>query len=235
MKPVAVFRFSRSEGPGYLAQFLASRDIPWEVIRVDEGAAIPADPQQYSGIAMMGGPMSVNDPLPWIAPLLELIRRADAAGVPMIGHCLGGQLMSKAFGGSVTDNTCHEMGWQPLEVVNPAAAADWLGDIGAFVTFQWHYQTFSIPAGATRVLRNDYCENQAYVMGKHIGFQCHIEMTAELVQAWCAQDGDEIRALAAQPSVQRVEDILSDLDSKVGSLNRVADRIYTRWVGGLKA
>jgi len=96
MKPVAIFRHSPTEGPGYFATYLDSRDLPWRLLEIDRGQAVPTRTENFSGLVFMGGPMSVNDDLPWIAPVLELIRRAVAADVPVLGHCLGGQLMSKA-------------------------------------------------------------------------------------------------------------------------------------------
>ncbi|HWI14667.1 MAG TPA: energy transducer TonB [Burkholderiales bacterium] len=104
MKPVAIFRHLATEGPGYFATYLERHDVPWELVSIDAGDAVPSDPRTYSGLCFMGGPMSVNDDLPWIRDELELIRRAVDADVPVIGHCLGGQLMAKALGGVVTRN-----------------------------------------------------------------------------------------------------------------------------------
>jgi len=84
MKPAA---------PGYFLEFLNAQSIPWCLIPVDEGASIPISPSQFSGLCFMGGPMSVNDPLPWLAEELRLIRAAVALNVPVIGHCLSGQLL----------------------------------------------------------------------------------------------------------------------------------------------
>lgn len=233
MKPVAIIRFSPTEGPGHLAEFLDTAGIPWRLTRIDAGDPLPLSSDECAGIAMMGGPMSVNDPLPWIPPLLGLIRQAVDHDVPLLGHCLGGQLISKALGGAVTDNSYKEMGWHKVEVVGGAAASPWFDDMRAFTTFQWHYQTFSIPPGATRVLCNAWCENQAFALGPHIGFQCHIEMTADMVKTWCASDADEIAAAAGTPSVQAVAQILEGLDQRIVSLNRVADGVYRRWIQGL--
>ena len=91
MKPVAIFRHSPGEGPGYFSIFLESNGIPWTLIPVDAGAAIPDDASAYSGLCFMGGPMSVNDDLPWIRPLCSLLRDAISDGTPVIGHCLGGR------------------------------------------------------------------------------------------------------------------------------------------------
>ena len=91
MKPVAIFRHARSEGPAYFATYLERRAIPWKLIALDEGRAVPKDARRFSGFAFMGGPMSVNDDLPWIKPALELVREAVRKDVPALGHCLGGQ------------------------------------------------------------------------------------------------------------------------------------------------
>ena len=96
VKPVAIFRHSATEGPGYFATYLDRTGVPWQLVRVDAQEAVPADADRFSGLVFMGGPMSVNDDLPWIAPALRLIRQAVARHVPVLGHCLGGQLMAKA-------------------------------------------------------------------------------------------------------------------------------------------
>jgi GMP synthase-like glutamine amidotransferase len=100
VKPVAIFRFSIEDGPGYFASFLDRHSVPWTLFKIDEGALPPQYPDKYAGFVFMGGPMSANDDLPWIAPIEGLIRRAVANDQPCIGHCLGGQLMAKALGGS---------------------------------------------------------------------------------------------------------------------------------------
>ena len=78
MLPVAIFRFSPTEGPAYFAEWLARRGLAWTLVALDEGARVPAEPRAFAGIALMGGPMSVNDALPWIAPVCALLRDAVA-------------------------------------------------------------------------------------------------------------------------------------------------------------
>ncbi len=234
MKPVAIFRHSITEGPGYFARYLDARRIAWTLVKLDEGEAVPALPRDYAGLVFMGGPMSVNDPLPWIAPVLDLIRRAVDDGVPVLGHCLGGQLMSRALGGEVTRNPVKEIGWGEVEVLPSDAAARWFGGLGAFLSFHWHGETFSIPAGAERIAASRWCPNQAFVLGPHLGMQCHVEMTPELISAWCADWDSEITSLAARtPSVQTPAQIAEGLERRVAALNAVAARLYDRWTEGL--
>lgn len=233
MNPVAIFRHAPSEGPGYFATVLEERSIPSVVVAVDAGEPVPRDVRRFSGLAFMGGPMSVNDELPWIAPVLELIREAVRKDVPVLGHCLGGQLIAKAFGGSVRASPVKEIGWGEVRVEENSVARGWLGDLEGFEAFHWHGETFSLPPGATRVLSGVHCANQAFAIGKHFGMQCHVEMTPELVRAWCALGREEIEAAAAGPAVQPVAEIERDLARRTGALNKIALRLYEHWLARL--
>ena len=233
MNPIAIFRHVRSEGPGYFATYLEQRSIPWTLIALDDGAAVPRDAAAFSGLGFMGGPMSVNDDLPWIAPALGLICDALRKDVPVIGHCLGGQLMARAFGGEVTRAPVAEIGWGEVKVADNSVAAAWFGALEAFEAFHWHGEAFSIPPGGTRVLASRHCENQAFAFGKHLGLQCHVEMTEDLVRLWCRGGREEIRRRAASPGVQPAEEILRDLAPRVERLHAAADRVYDRWCEGI--
>jgi len=234
MKPVAVFRHAPTEGPGYFATFLHSKNIRLELIKLDAGQAVPAAPDAFSGLVFMGGPMSVNDDLPWIAPVLGLIRAAVALDIPVLGHCLGGQLMAKALGGVVTRNPVKEIGWGEATMVDSAVARAWFDAAPhRFTAFHWHGETFSIPEGATRILQSAYCPNQAFALGKHLGMQCHVEMTRDMIESWCAVGQDELAA-ARSPAVQTPQQMAVDMEQKLTALNAVAAQLYTHWIQGLK-
>jgi GMP synthase-like glutamine amidotransferase len=232
-KPIAIFRFSATEGPGYFATFLDRHSVPWQLIKLDEGDAVPTSLDPFSGFVFMGGPMSVNDDLPWIPEVLQLIRNAIAKKQPCLGHCLGGQLISKALGGVVSKNAVKEIGWQPVRVEDSPIARTWLGDdLDTWTTFQWHGETFTIPHGATRILSGDACINQAYVIGNSLGMQCHVEMTPQMIETW-ARDWEKENADPASPSVQRPEEMLAAMEKNLVTLNKVADRLYEKWLSGL--
>jgi GMP synthase-like glutamine amidotransferase len=235
MKPIAIMRHAPTEGPGYFATYLERHGIPWRVIKVDAGEPVPDDPRAFSGIAFMGGPMSVNDDLPWLALALALIRSAVAVNVPLVGHCLGGQLMAKAMGGVVARNRVKEIGWGRVDVVRDPAAQHWFGvSLASFESFHWHGETFTVPPGAARIAFSAYCENQVFVLGPHLAMQCHVEMTPELIRSWCRDWGKEVRALAARtPSVQTPAEMMEGIEARVQALNAVADRLYDRWIEGL--
>jgi GMP synthase-like glutamine amidotransferase len=234
MRPVAIFRHSPTEGPGYLATFLDRHRVPWRLVAVDQGEPVPTELPEFSGLVFMGGPMSVNDALPWIPPELDLIRRAVAADVPVLGHCLGGQLMSKALGGAVDRNPVKEIGWGEVRVLDNATARDWVGpELNSFVSFHWHGESFTIPEGATRIMESAWCPNQAFVLGRHLAMQCHVEMTEELVRSWCRFGAREIAA-SRGPSVQSAQAMRRNMETRIAALHGMAERLYKRWIEGLK-
>jgi len=236
MKPIAVFRHSPTEGPGHFATYINGLGREIRLFAMDCGDPVPTDPSAFAGLCFMGGPMSVNDPLPWIPPVLELIRKADAADIPVIGHCLGGQLMSKALGGKVERNPVKEIGWGEAIIDDNAAATTWLGDFrGKATVFQWHGETFSIPEGATRLMHNEWCASQMFAVGPHLGMQCHVEMTPEMIAQWCASWEDEVRGLVTlPPPVQTPQQMLDETPYRLPAMREIAGRLYTHWIRGLK-
>ncbi|MEO7464915.1 MAG: type 1 glutamine amidotransferase [Nitrosospira sp.] len=232
MNPVAIVTYSPVEGPGYFGTFLDSHSIPWNLIKVDANEALPSSASQFSGLAFMGGPMSVNDDLPWIARALSLIQQAVANDIPVLGHCLGGQLLSKALGGVVDRNPVKELGWGEVRVAAHPVAREWFGELSKFEPFHWHGEAFSLPDGATCVLSSPYCRNQAFALDIHFGMQCHVEMTEDMVKAWCQTGAEEI-ASSSGPAVQSTEVMQMNLRSRVSALNQVATHLYAKWISGL--
>lgn len=233
MKPIAVIRHSPTEGPGHFATFLEQHSLPWRLIRIDAGDPVPTSPADFSGLCLMGGPMSVNDELDWIPPLLALIQQMMVADKPVIGHCLGGQLMSRALGGIVSSNPVKEIGWSTVRVIDSPLAREWLGNTLEFESFHWHGETFSIPDGATRILESAACTNQAFVLGKHLGMQCHVEMQREMIQAWCESGAEEIRDASPSDTVQTPTAMEIDIDRRLATLRLHAEILYTKWIQGL--
>lgn len=229
MKPVLIFRHITCEGPGYFAEVLNHYNIPFELIRIDKDETPPARIDDASALVFMGGPMSVNDDLPWIRQELELIRQAVEVNLPVLGHCLGGQLIAKALGGSISANPVKEIGWLPVQKIHNTLSDDWLQNINDKATlFHWHGETFSIPDGATAILKSQHCAHQGFVIGNTLALQCHVEMTAPMVSEWATLYEDEL----ATPSetIQSREDMVSELDEKVAKLQETADAIYRRWL-----
>lgn len=234
MKPVVIFRHALAEGAGYLGAFLTEKNIPWQMVRIDQDDVLPESMSAYSGMVLMGGPMSVNDDLPWIAPLLRLIREAIEMDIPVLGHCLGGQLMSKALGAEVSKNPIKEIGWGVVTLSDNDVARHWFGHLDQFDAFHWHGETFALPTGATHILSSAHCSNQAYAIGKHLALQCHIEMTVDMVKVWCDVGADEVQEARSSPGVQTQESMQLGLQQRVEDLNKIAQVVYERWAQGLR-
>ena len=231
MQEILIFRHAPHEGPGYLAEYLDRHHLPWRLVRIDQNDPIPSSIDGVSGLVFMGGPMSVNDPLPWIPRVTKLIQQA--ADVPVLGHCLGGQLISKALGGAITKNPVKEIGWLPVSRVDSPEAKPWLDELPTtFEVFHWHGETFSIPPGATRILASSDCANQAFVIGKTLAFQCHIEMTGEMVREWARLGADDLAPRCV--TVQNPQVMTAELDRRVERLQGIADKFYDRWIQGLR-
>lgn len=232
MKPVAIFRHLEYEGPGYLAEFLDNHAIPYSLIRIDQHDPVPSSIGDYSALVFMGGPMSVNDDLPWIPAELELIKQAARVDTPMLGHCLGGQLIAKALGATITANPVTEIGWHQVQQVDNLVTDDWLHTLpDAFEVFHWHGETFSIPDGASLLLSSQYCPHQGFAIGHTLALQCHIEMTTPMVKEWVEKNAEEIELTS--DSLQSAEQMTADLDAKVERLKPIADTIYQRWIQAL--
>lgn len=232
MKPITIFRHTASEGAGYFGDFLNQHQISFQVIKLDQGESVPNSLTETSALVFMGGPMSVNDDLDWIAAELELIRQAITIDMPVLGHCLGGQLISKALGGTISANPVKELGWLPVQKRNNTAADDWLAGLpDSFDAFHWHGESFSIPDGATNILASQHCANQAFIIGNTLAMQCHVEMTAEMVINWATIHAADIAI--ATDTIQTNEQLVESLDEKIIELQSHADQLYTRWLQAL--
>ena len=169
------------EDIGSMRGWLAARGASVEYTRFfDPGATLPGL-KDIDLIIAMGGPMSVNDEsrLPWLRAEKQFLRDAVARGVPVIGVCLGAQLIASALGARVRPNRCREIGWFDIEAVDGGG-----DDLFAFPdrvkVFHWHGETFDLPPGAAHLARSAACRNQAMQVGRRaLGFQFHLETTSD--------------------------------------------------------
>jgi GMP synthase-like glutamine amidotransferase len=184
-RKILVFRHVPSESLGMIADSLGSRDIAYEYVDLYRDTARP-DPRAADGLIFMGGPMSANDDLPYIRQELEFIGEAISQGQPILGVCLGSQLIAKALGARVYPNGVPEIGWYPVQWT-PAAARDRLhqGLSEPETVFHWHGETYDLPAGAELLGHSEACRNQAYRVGSNVyGLQYHLEVTPEILVDW---------------------------------------------------
>lgn len=171
------------EGPGHIGDWLAARGADIGSTRFWESPVLP-DPAAVDLLVVMGGPMSVNDEaeFPWLVAEKRFIAKVVALGRPVLGICLGAQLIASAHGARVFRNTDKEIGWFDIQ------AADAGGEGFRFpettTVLHWHGETFDLPAGARLLASSPACRHQAFQLGgRTIGLQFHLEMTASSLRA----------------------------------------------------
>lgn len=219
----------RTQRPGVLLDYLNESGIPSVIFTPEDGDDVPGSARDFSGLVLLGSPHSVNEQLDWIDKEHALVRHAMSLDIPVLGHCFGGQMMAKVLGAKVCRNACPNIGWSQLRVTPPARRLFAASEI---VAFNWHYETFGIPQGAQRILFGEYCLNKGFSIGKHLAFQCHFEVTEDIVREWCCCSADEFED-AQGPAVQPCREILASLPEKLPSLRRTARLVYHHWASGL--
>ena len=231
MKPVLILQHQTPERPAYLATWLTQRNIPYEIRNAGSEQQFPASIEPYSALAVMGGGMSANDPLLSNRQAEILILQAMRLDRPVIGHCLGGQLMSRALGGTIGPSPQPEIGWQPIDYTDAPETQAWFGTSPTATVIQWHYESFSIPTGATRLAGSVSCPNQAWALGPHLAMQFHIEMDEVKAREWAQDEDPKWAAARAQyVSVQDRDSILNGIEPHLTQHQATADHIYRTWL-----
>jgi GMP synthase-like glutamine amidotransferase len=235
--PVCIFRHSADQGPGYLLEVLERAAIPYQVINADRDESLSMPLESVGGLVFMGGSFDVHDEAQWIGRELDLVRAAAQAGIPLLGHNQGAELITWALGGMVVRSRVKRIGWFPVQRQHNPAAEQWLDDVPEDVeVFHWHEHAFSLPPGATPLLKSQWCLNEAYLCGKALAIQGHFEMTEELIRKRIAAGtGQDISppdnlTLNWDAIIQSGEKICADLPQKIAALHRAADRLYERWL-----
>jgi GMP synthase-like glutamine amidotransferase len=184
----------------------------------------PPDPAHVDFLILMGGPMSVHDEAihSWLAEEKQFLRRFLATGKPVLGICLGAQLIANALGARVYPNREKEIGWFPIEGVPPSINRSAFLFPPATEVFHWHGETFDLPPGAVQLARNPACENQAFQIGAAIGLQFHLETTPESAQALIANARHE---LTPGPFIQSEADLLATPPERYHAIHRLMDKL----------
>jgi len=234
MKPVLVLQHLSSDGPAYLATWMQRHGVPFEVRNADAGEVYPEHVDAYSGLAVLGGEMSANDPLPSLRRAEVLILEAMARGRPVIGHCLGGQLMARALGVRVGPSLAPEVGWHPMTLHDHPSARHWFGEDDLGPVFQWHEEAFELPAGAVRLASSETCTHQAFAIGPHLAMQFHVEVDEEKMRRWSELDSEAYRSLQQRhATVHSGPEMREGMAVHLSQQQALADRVYGRWLAGV--
>lgn len=207
------------EGLGSIESWLQNAGYEISYTHLYHPEVLPS-PQDIDLLVIMGGPMSVNDEenYPWLVGEKQFIKNIIETGKPVLGICLGAQLIANAMGAEVFQNSVKEIGWFPVEAVKPKGTSSFCFPEEVKV-FHWHGETFSLPPGAVQIAKSKGCENQAIQIGKTvIGLQFHLETTSESAQAIVENCRDE---LVEGIYIQSEKQILSAPEECYSSINRL--------------
>ncbi len=206
-KPWAVIMHAPFEGPGLIEEVGAQHGVEFRRVKTYAGEQIP-DWHTLGGVVSMGGPIGVSDAehIPLLEAEMGLLWVAVDQHLPVLGVCLGAQLLAAALGSSVSASKLPEQGFGWVALTPEGADDPVLGPAGSTVpVLHWHQDTFSIPRGSVRLASSHMCRNQAFRAGRNAyGFQFHVELTPQLVDGFAghlppgiaitAEERDEIAA-----------------------------------------
>jgi GMP synthase (glutamine-hydrolysing) len=224
-----VFQHVASEPLGVLDPLL--RRTGFRVRYVNFGRTPHARPEvaRYDGLVVLGGPMNVDqsDAHPHLATEMQAIRDALQRGLPVLGICLGAQLLAAALGAPVRANRMREIGWYRLDTAGPAMRDPLCRHLApAAHVFQWHAYTFDLPAGAVHLASTATCRNQAFRLGERAyGFQFHLEADAALIQRWLA-----VPAYRAALGAHEIEGIARETPRRLEAALRLGERVFREFV-----
>ncbi len=211
VQPILIIQHAEHEHPASLLDKIKSMGFSYEWIHPNRGDPYPKS-DTIRGIISLGGPMSANDAdqYPWILQELDLLKQCIQENRPVLGLCLGGQLLAKALDAKVVKNPTLEIGWFPLTLTNSGTKDPIFHSCQPNpLVYHWHQETFQLPKGATLLAHSALCKRQAFRIGKNAyGIQFHPEADLRLVKEWlkATPAQEEILNLRAQGNLDTVQD-----------------------------
>jgi len=229
MPQITCFQHIACEGLGTLGETLAAKGVEVRIVNPCKDEPVPD--HLGHGLVILGGPMGAYEEAvnPWMVNEFTAIQRALDARIPILGICLGSQLLAKAAGSQVFRGAQPEVGWAKVRLT-PNGLKDPLfeGVPEDFTAFHWHGDTFTLPKGAERLAESDLYRNQAFRLEKNAyGLQFHLEVTREMAQDGMQQDAREWTHQGGGIQPERITD---RLDENITALRRIADKAYGNFI-----
>ena len=177
---ITLFQHGEDESAGIILEYLEERKISFEICHLYQGDKVPDDVPE--NLIVLGGQMSVNDErqYPWFIPEKALVKKTIEAGHPVLGICLGAQMIASVYGKQVQKGI-REIGWCRIRGCNTKRNTIFPDD---FAIFHWHGETFDLPEGATLLAAGRDVKNQAFRVGSGVGVQFHPEVTMQIISTW---------------------------------------------------
>lgn len=219
---------------GLIGERAGARGATITVVQPHAGDPLPAGPNGFDGALILGGPQSASDDAayPAFAPMRDLLRGFHAEERPLLGICLGGQILARCFDKEVVPQGGLELGLPPIEITPEGARDPLLSGLEPKQrVMQWHEDTFIMPDGARHLMRGDGCANQAFRLGRTTyGFQCHFEATRELVNTWLDNSPASLRRHYGDAAPREVARVRRELAAHAGEAERFGASVADRWL-----
>jgi len=229
-KPFLIIQHVESENPGMFSESLERLEVKTHLVRLDASEPLPEQAAQVSGVLIMGGPMNVGESFryPFLEDEMRFIRNCREAGVPVLGICLGAQLIAASFGARVYEGEIKEIGWYDVWLTREGLHDRLLGGCPqSFKVFQSHGQTFDLPPGAVRLAGSTNYENQAFRLAHSLwGLQFHLEATADHIRCWLEENSRWIESL---PYIDP-EQILAEIPKYEIACQKLAVKLFERFL-----
>lgn len=227
---VLAIQHVRCESPGRISEALKGQGVPTKIVRVFDGQRIPDDLGEMTGLIIMGGPMGVyeQDRHPFLRQEIALIERALKTERPVLGVCLGSQLLASALGARVTPGKQKEIGWYPVRLTDCAKADPlWKRVAGSFTAYHWHGDIFELPRGAVSLASSALTKCQAYRYSHNAyGFLFHLEVTEKIMRDMVRTFADELREVGIKGT-----EIVRETKTHLPCLNSIGRVVFRRWAG----
>lgn len=233
MAKIWVLQHHPAENLGAIADALESAALAWQYVRIFDGHPVPAEMKGAGGLIVMGGPEAVYqlDRYPYLRAEMALIENALKAGRPVLGVCLGSQLLAATLGADVRRARQKEIGWYPVRLRAEARDDRLLRGLPEeFVACHWHSDIFDLPAGAVALASSELTELQAYRYGdKAWGLLFHAEMTQQIVAALVNEFGAGLKRVGIDGDA-----ILASAPRHLAGLGSIAETIFSRWAAPIQ-
>ncbi len=227
---VLLLRHMEHEAAGTVIDALAGAGIQHRYVDLFEEVPDRLPLEEAIGLVVLGGSMNADevDRYRFLAVELEWIREAVARGLPVLGICLGSQLLAKALGARVYRNPVKEIGWHPIRFNEAAAGDRLLQQQGDAMVFQWHGDTFDLPEGAELLASSAVCRHQAFRYGESAwGLQFHLEMTAEMIDCWLRHPVNSVEFAGRDDLAP--ERIAAETPGHLPAMQRLAADVFGRF------
>jgi GMP synthase (glutamine-hydrolysing) len=230
MKEVLVFQHDPFEDLGFFSEVLEKQRTGYRVLRLFHGEMPAEDWERIGALIILGGPMSVNDEeeYPFLRWEKRIIRAAIDEAVPVVGICLGAQLIAATLGTMVYHGRVKEIGWSPISITPHGQVDSLLGYLPENATvFQWHGDGFELPSRAIRLASSVNYENQAFRVGKNIyALQFHLEVTPPMIARWIDERSKDL----AQAPYILPDKILADTQNYAPILKYYGERFLSEFI-----